>query len=424
MATKLVRSRIGRILVARGRRIFYLVAGLPIAVSAWATTDPTSAADRLRYAYARSFWSIGDLDELAVALVVWPLVLIATALWFTWRNGRTVRERTGRPLWCQLLDQCRAYFAGGILPPWYYVFSLHDKPDGSQSFLSRSVTKGGMYRLLASPEPSPLKDKLAFAHWCSDRGIRCVQPLLHFAGGSMIGNVSVLPRCDLFAKPVTGKGGRGAERWDFVAPGQYHHPDGVSLTEERLIARWRESSAKTVLLVQPRLTNHPAIADLGSGALSTVRILTCLDEAGEPEAIGAAMRMSVGQNRTVDNFHAGGIAATVELHSGRLSRATDLGLDARLGWLSRHPDTGAQIEGREIADWDKLCALAIQAHRAFADRVLIGWDIAPLADGPCIIEGNSSPDLDILQRTSGQGLADGRFGELLAFHLEARPKAA
>lgn len=424
MATELARSRIGRILVERGKGVFYLVAGLPIAFTAWATTDPTSTADRLRHAYARSFWSIGDLDELAVALVVWPLVLIATALWFTGRNGRTIHKRSGRPIWRQLLDQGRAYFAAGILPPWYYVFSLHDKPHRSRSFLSRAETKGGIYRLLASPEPSPLKDKLAFADWCRSRGVRCVQPLLHFAHGSIVGNVSGLPRFDLFAKPVTGKGGRGAERWDFVAPALYRSPDGCSLTEEKLIARWRESSAKTVFLVQPRLTNHPAIADLGSGALSTVRILTCLDEAGEPEVIGAAMRMSVGQNRTVDNFHAGGIAAAVQLESGLLGRATDLGLRARLGWLANHPDTGARIEGRVVPNWQDLCALAIRAHRAFPDRVLVGWDIAPLADGPCIIEGNGSPDLDILQRTNRQGFADGRLGELLAFHLDALRAAA
>lgn len=409
----------------KAKGIFYRVAGLPIALTAWLVSDPTTPAEKLRQAYARSYWNLGsDLDELTVALIVWPLILIAAALWFTWRNGATVRTQYGRPVRRQLLDQIRAYFSAGILPPWYYIFSLHDCPKHARNFLSRFETKRGIYPWIASPRPSPLKDKLAFADWCRARRIRSVQPLLHFTDGCLIGNCSSLPELDLFAKPVIGKGGQGAERWDFVASGLYCDAGGHCQTEEQLIARWRARSERTALLIQPRLTNHPAIADLGSGALSTVRILTCLDEWGEPELIGAAMRMSVGENRTVDNFHAGGIAAAVDLRNGRLARATDLGLDARVGWLARHPDTGARVEGRIVPAWEEICELAVRAHRAFADRVLIGWDIAPLADGPCIIEGNSSPDLDILQRTSGVGLANGRLGELLAFHLEARSKAA
>jgi hypothetical protein len=52
--------------------------------------------------------------------------------------------------------------------------------------------------------------------------------------------------------------------------------------------------------------------------LPTVRVVTCLDERGGPELIGAVFRMSVGKNVTVDNLHAGGIAAQVALDSGRL----------------------------------------------------------------------------------------------------------
>jgi hypothetical protein len=39
-------------------------------------------------------------------------------------------------------------------------------------------------------------------------------------------------------------------------------------------------------MVQPRIANHPALDALNNGALSTVRILTCLDERGEPELVG------------------------------------------------------------------------------------------------------------------------------------------
>ena len=126
--------------------------------------------------------------------------------------------------------------------------------------------------------------------------------------------------------------------------------------------------------------------------------------------------MAIGGNRTVDNLHAGGIAANVGLDDGILSSASDLGIDSKLGWLDRHPDTQARIAGRPLPMWSETKALAIRAHRSFADRVLVGWDIAITDDGPIVVEGNSSPDLDIVQRF-GAPICSSRFGDLLAWHL-------
>jgi hypothetical protein len=69
-------------------------------------------------------------------------------------------------------------------------------------------------------------------------------------------------------------------------------------------------------------------------------------------------------------------------------------------------------------------ARAIEAHRHFSDRVVIGWDIAILEDGPIFIEGNGNPDLDILQRYMRIGLREHRLAELLAFHLKKRGLSA
>ena len=51
------------------------------------------------------------------------------------------------------------------------------------------------------------------------------------------------------------------------------------------------------------------------------------------------MRMAVGKNHVVDNLHAGGICAGVDLVTGELGPASNLGSDVRLGWIERHPDS-------------------------------------------------------------------------------------
>jgi glutathione synthase/RimK-type ligase-like ATP-grasp enzyme len=102
-------------------------------------------------------------------------------------------------------------------------------------------------------------------------------------------------------------------------------------------------------------------------------------------------------------------------------------MDVRLGWLDRHPNSGAQIQGRIVPQWAEMRDLAERAHRAFDDRVVVGWDIAPTPDGPILVEGNGGPDFDIIQRTRRAGLANSRLTELLRYHLNepaAVPAAA
>jgi hypothetical protein len=52
---------------------------------------------------------------------------------------------------------------------------------------------------------------------------------------------------------------------------------------------------------------------------------------------------------------------------------------------------------------------------------MIGWDIGIADDGPIVIEGNSGPDMDLMQRFMERGFChEHRFSELLAYHLRAR----
>jgi len=68
--------------------------------------------------------------------------------------------------------------------------------------------------------------------------------------------------------------------------------------------------------------------------------------------------------------------------------------------------------------------LARRAHTtAFADHVVIGWDIAILSEGPCLIEGNKGPDLDLVQRSHAEPLGNTRLGVLLAYNMLCSLKA-
>jgi hypothetical protein len=178
-----------------------------------------------------------------------------------------------------------------------------------------------------------------------------------------------------------------------------------------------EVSREFKYVVRRSVTNHPDLADLSPGALSTVRVLSCLDENGAPEILYAVLRMASRTGGVVDNFHAGGIASRVDVHSGELSHATDMGLSDDSRWWDAHPETGARIDGRKLPIWDGVLDVARKAHLAFPDQVVIGWDVATLPDGPALVEGNKSPDLDIIQRTHEGPIGNSRLAELLLFHI-------
>jgi hypothetical protein len=410
-----------------GRGVTYRIAGLPIAVRNGIGGRGEASERVLRRAYARRYWrprGWSERSQLLIAAIIWPFAVAALQIAYTLKNGAAAARQSHRPVPRQILDQLRLYLSAGVLPPWYYIFELHRRPTAMQArdFIYRWESKGGFLGFLREGDRTPrseLNDKAKFAEHCREHQIRTAPVLAVLANGE-IEFCAFAPEfeTDLFVKPVTGRGGKGAQRWDLTpTTSLYRAPSGETLTRDALCARICEQSRSVPLIVQQRLKNHPRLDPLNNGALSTVRVLTCLNETGEPEIVGAAMRMAIGANHVVDNLHAGGIAAAVDVETGSLGPASNLGADARLGWMDRHPVSNAPITGTCLPMWDEVCDFARRVHRAFDDRVLVGWDIAITPDGPVLVEGNGSPDLDIMQRFVRHGLMAARLGVLLAFHV-------
>jgi hypothetical protein len=209
------------------------------------------------------------------------------------------------------------------------------------------------------------------------------------------------------------------ERWDYMAEGRYRNAHGEVLSRDEVMEKLARQSLKDDFLVQPRLANHPALDDISNGALATVRLLTCRNENGIPEATNAAFRMAIG-NSVVDNFHQGGLATKVDLETGVIGIASDIGISPDVGWRETHPVSCARFAGRTLPHWQEVVALAVKAHEAFPARVVVGWDVAMLADGAMIIEGNGKPDLDIHQRAERGPAGNARIAHLLVFNINRR----
>ena len=398
--------------------------------------DP-STAGRVHRAFQHEAWRDRGPRERAVlcgGFLLFAPVMLGMATYFVVKLGRRVRRDTGKGHARQLVEQLRLALTRAIPPYWYYLFEFYEdeKRARAMEYLYRAETKNGIYGFLrkhlsCEETTLALSNKAVFSTRCREHGAAAVEALATVKAGRLErldgGDGGALPRCDLFFKPLSGSGGRGAERWSLREEGAWENHTGQVLAEAQLWDHLMEISREVKYVVRRSVTNHPDLADLSPGALSTVRVLTCLDENGAPEILYAVLRMASRTGGVVDNFHAGGIAARVDVHSGELSHATDMGLSHDSRWWDAHPETGARIGGRKLPMWDGVRDVARKVHLAFPDQVVIGWDVAILADGPALVEGNKSPDLDIIQRTHEGPIGNSRLAELLLFHI-ARAREA
>jgi Sugar-transfer associated ATP-grasp len=405
----------------------YLVTPLPL-LWAWHGGDGAPAA-RVHKHYLRAVWRERGLlgkAGLLLALIAWPPIVLAMIVWSTILNGSAIRRMSGKSVLRQAVEQLWFAARHAMLPPWYYMFEMFDPAQQAKAphYIHRFELKNGLLQILRRGVPAkrrtPTQNKIAFLKRCAKADIRTLPNLAILKAGKLqiqSGTRAQLFAQDLFVKPSRGRGGEGAGLWRHSTEG-YRLQDGAPLSPEQLVQHLAEVSKRTTLLVQPRARNHAALADLSNGALCTARIVTMRTESGGHEAVCALFRMAVGDNRLVDNFHAGGIAAPIDVATGTLGAATDWGLRPRHGWKTHHPDTGGQIEHRVLPLWAETRALAERAHAAFDDRHIIGWDMAILSDGPAIVEANGGPDTDMHQRVSCEPLGNQRFGALMAFHLD------
>jgi Sugar-transfer associated ATP-grasp len=376
-------------------------------------------------AWARSSW----LERLVFAIVIllwWPTTILHAA-YLAARLGPARARIYGKSPFKQFLEQLAMAWRWLIPPLWYYTFEFCDdaKRARAADYVHRVQMKPFIYhwlvdRVARKDRKYPFANKVYFSHLCRDNGLAASRVIalcggrgIHFTKG-----LTEFPAVDLFIKIKNGRGGRGAEKWSY-ADGRYRNSDGRSFAKAEFTEYVRQRSRLEKRIVQYCLVNHSALSDINLGALATARIMTLRNERGGIEATHAVLRMPQRPGAPVDNIHAGGIAAPIDLKTGKLGRATDLGLRVTSRWHERHPETGAAILGRELPHWRAAIDLVCRAHDLIGDRVAVGWDVAILEDGPCLVEGNGKPDVDLMQRPHGLGLGNSRYGELVAFHLKA-----
>ncbi len=168
--------------------------------------------------------------------------------------------------------------------------------------------------------------------------------------------------------------------------------DGALLTSRELVGKILDNPEFDSYVVQERIHNSPALAPLGDvRGVHSFRVVTLIGDDGEARVVAADMKIITGDNVASNLAHGsrGNYIADIDRDTGCLRSV--LAIDVGKGGykkLSRHPETGADLQGFRIPQWDCITALAKKAAAVFSPVGTIGWDVALRETGPCVMEGN------------------------------------
>jgi hypothetical protein len=160
-------------------------------------------------------------------------------------------------------------------------------------------------------------------------------------------------------------------------------------------------------LVQRRLCQAPALAELFGPRLWSVRLLVLRGAAG-PVIHSAVAKIATGSNPADNYWRPGNMLGAIALESGTIWRVVS-GTGAGLSINPSHPDTRRAFLEIEIPGWAKIKELVLAAAPIFAGIRTQSWDVALTEAGPVFLEVNFGGDLNLAQMASGKGVLDDEY---------------
>lgn len=206
---------------------------------------------------------------------------------------------------------------------------------------------------------------------------------------------SLLAYCEanggVILKPCQGNKGRGVASVEVKGAGIYLNGKRASLEDvERHVAKLNN------YLVTGRVVQARYAAEIFPQSTNTLRVITMQDPANghEPFIPVATHRFGVQASIPTDNWAKGGLDAKIDLDTGGLSPARRNPLISR-EWYHQHPDTGAQIAGVRVRNWDQVKSGLLNLVEKLSFFKYVGWDVVVTEEGFTVIEGNNPPDIVI-----------------------------
>jgi alpha-L-glutamate ligase-like protein len=198
---------------------------------------------------------------------------------------------------------------------------------------------------------------------------------------------------DFVIKPSRGSGGRGILVISGRSKEMFRKADGVLMNRDEveyhlfnvISGLYSLGGQPDKALIEYRVQFDPVFEAISYQGVPDIRMIVFL---GVPvmSMVRLPTRMSGGKA----NLHQGAIGAGIDITSGKTLTAV-----WKNNIISEHPDTGNQVTGVTIPNWDALLNIAA-LHFELIGLGYIGVDLVLDKDkGPLILEVNARPGLNI-----------------------------
>ncbi len=289
-----------------------------------------------------------------------------------WETTALLKERSGKPrIWllCDMLRCAVKYNAGYIDYKIAQMYNLNDAQ--RRTVITRGVSNGIVRRMNDKAYWHFFDDKTQFIELFKEWIPRRWLLINDVATVEGVADMMTLP--SLIGKPLEGSSGVGIYKYT---------PEDWKDGPEAFLARLK---ADGVGILEEIVVQHPEMARLCPTSVNTCRIATLLGDKAEGIVYGF---LRIGNGKVMDNVDCGGMAARIDLESGKL---LTVGADKAGNTFTQHPITGTDIIGFTIPYWEEAKAMCMAAARKVPQMRFIAWDVAITENGPTFIEGNSFP---------------------------------
>ena len=290
-----------------------------------------------------------------------------------WQTTAVLKERSGKSrLWllCDMLRCGVKYNAGYMDYKIAQMYRLNDEQ--KKTVITRGLSNTIVRRMNDKAYWYLFDDKATFNELFKDEVRRAWMKVTAQTTPEEL-KAFTDQHGDLFAKPLEGSSGQGVERFT------KEHWEGK---EDEFL---KELQRKGDCILEERVIQHHKMMELNPSSVNTIRIATLLGD--KKQGIVYAF-LRIGNGRVMDNVDCGGMAARVDLDSGKL---LTVGTDKQGNTFEKHPKTGVPIVGFEVPYFEEAKAMCLKAAQKVPQMRFVAWDVAVTEDGPVFIEGNSFP---------------------------------
>ncbi len=290
-----------------------------------------------------------------------------------WKTTKLLKERSGKSRLWLLADMLRCalkYNAGYVDYKIAQMYRLNDEQRKTQ--ITRGLSNTIVRRMNDKAYWYLFDDKATFNELFKDEVGRGWMKLDESTTVDDL-KAFLAQYPDVIAKPLEGSSGVGIERFTG------EHWQG---REDAFLQELRD---KQIGILEERVIQHPRMMEMCPTSVNTIRIATLLGD--KKQGIVYAF-LRIGNGNVMDNVDQGGMAARVDLDSGKL---LTVGADKQGNTYTEHPITHTPIIGFEVPYFEEAKAMCLKAAQKVPQMRFVAWDVAVTEHGPVFIEGNSFP---------------------------------